>query len=534
MLRRVKPILACDVHAALVLLVAGLAAASCSPAHRIQRTIPSSYQSMGYRWYHQNTGDPGIGRTYYLGLRPPSHYLEHHKIVSDGSGMIRVADGNSSNRVSCGSDRGRNGSAVVIGPGAWDQDDDGARLAQAVAMLPRAGNRVIYLRGGVYRAHGAPLLDAAADGVTIQACPGEAPVLEGRAGAPTLILRGSRRTVLRGLIFAGPASVGLLLDGAVGCVVADSLFLHATEGIRLEHASGNEIVHDVVLDMATTGIELKDGSDANLVSDNAIDGAAAPETTGGGIFLHGARDNRIAHNEIRDTAGFGIGILNWDDVTVNVGNVVEYNLLRRTALGATDSGAIYVLGRSGVDSGTVIAGNVVDGVGAPGQHAVGVYLDDSTSGAEVTGNLIRGIASDAVQIHGGHDNVIEGNILDLGADRPSAVLFQAAPADTHPTRAQTGNVVRRNVIVSLNAKPRPFVWYDGGSPLVSGNFYVTSGPPSRPPDAPVVDLQPVDADPDLARDGARDGYRRIQLAAAAIGFRPLDLALAGARGARPQ
>ncbi len=88
----------------------------------------------------------------------------------------------------------------------------------------------------------------------------------------------------------------------------------------------------------------------NVVSDNGVDGVEAQKTHGGGVFLHGVRDNRIKHNLIQDSAGFGIRILNWDDATINVANVIEDNVPRDTALTTTDSGAIYVLGGSGVDT----------------------------------------------------------------------------------------------------------------------------------------------------------------------------------------
>ena len=319
------------------------------------------------------------------------------------------------------------------------------------------------------------------------------------------------------------------LDAARDCTLERNLFVHGTAGILLQGSSHNRLARNVLVGSATTAIELKDGSDANRLTDNVIDGADAPETSGGGIFLHGARNNRIEHNLVQNTQGFGIGVSNWDDATLNVGNTVHANLVRNTARSAQDSGAIYVLGRSGADTAMVVDGNVVDGVGRADRHAVGIYLDDSTSGAVVTGNLVRGAGSDAVEIHGGRNNIIGNNLFDLGAAQPSAVLFQAAPADTHPMHAQTGNAVLQNVILSANAAPRLYVSYDGGTPLIMHNFYAFPRGAEAANDAPVSDLAPSVADPDLAADGYEDGYAKLQRTAAAIGFKPIDLAAAGPR-----
>lgn len=410
-----------------------------------------------------------------------------------------------------------------------------ASIEQGLALLlPETGRRILYLRAGAYRLSNTLTLSSAANGMAIAACPGEVPVLEGHADAAMLILRETRDVALIGLVLSGPSPVHMRLEDARDCVIARNTFLHGSTTILLAGSSNNIIRHNLILHAAATGIELRDGSDGNSVVDNIIDGADAPETHGGGVFLHGVSHNRIARNLIQNTAGFGIGVSNWDAATVNIGNIVEFNVLRNTALTAEDSGAIYVLGRSGADTQIVIAGNVIDGVGtgAAGRHNVGIYLDDSTNGAFVTRNLVRRPGSDAVQIHGGSDNLIENNLLDLGEARPAAVLFQAAPLDTNPLNAQTGNVVVRNVILSANPDPKLFVWLDGGNPLVAGNLYANAAGAAMPLEI-ITDTRPVVGDPTIARNGARDHYAAAQsVAAAMIGFRPIDLSIAGPRAWR--
>jgi hypothetical protein len=161
---------------------------------------------------------------------------------------------------------------------------------------------------------------------------------------------------------------------------------------------------------------------------------------------------------------------------------------------------------------------------------IGICLDDSTNGAVVTRNLVRRVGSDAVQTHGGSNNRVENNLLDPGEGRPAAVLFQAAPADTNPSNAQTGNTVVRNIILSSNRDPKLLVRYNGGAPYEAANLYANATGPVALPDAPVTDRQPVLGDPALARSSPQTHYEAAQAAAvAAFGFKWIDPAQAGPR-----
>jgi parallel beta-helix repeat protein len=54
--------------------------------------------------------------------------------------------------------------------------------------------------------------------------------------------------------------------------------------------------------------------------------------------------------------------------------------------------------------------------------AQGIYLDDGTNGVTVTGNVVTGVTSACLQIHGGQDNVIQGNVCDVGASGNGAIV----------------------------------------------------------------------------------------------------------------
>jgi parallel beta-helix repeat protein len=399
-------------------------------------------------------------------------------------------------------------------------------VVEAIAELPGGGPRTIYLRTGIYREMKPLILDESATDLSIVACPGETPVIDGLL----FKVRNAQRVMVSGLIIRGEAPVLMSIDHSSDCVILRNTFVKGGTAILLDHARGNAVWQNLVLSTSGSGIELRDQSDNNTIADNVVDGAAAPETQGGGIFLHGVSGNWITHNLVQNTNGFGIGIANWDAATINLTNVVDYNAIRNTATTATDSGAIYVLGRSGVSTRTLITGNVIDKVGSPQHHSVGIYLDDSTGGTLVSGNVVRNPGSDAIQIHGGSDNVIENNLLDLGAERPAAALFQAAPQDTSPNNAQTGNSFTGNVIITGNAAPKIYVWLDGGDPKIAGNLYLMPDSHLPPVGSKVSDTHPVYRPRPPAALAQPDLYLQAQnLARDTIGFRTIDLEAAGPR-----
>lgn len=96
-----------------------------------------------------------------------------------------------------------------------------------------------------------------------------------------------------------------------------------------------------------------------------------------------------------------------------VGNdhLIENNELHHLCLETGDVGAFYACPRDWTQRGTVVRGNVFHHISGPGQcGAMGVYLDDMTSGFTVTDNLFYK-TSNALHLGGGRDNVFDRNIL---------------------------------------------------------------------------------------------------------------------------
>jgi len=405
--------------------------------------------------------------------------------------------------------------AIYVDPTGEDTDDGTASqpvatIVRALAIATGQPGRTVYLHGGIHVIEDRLVLGPEHAGVALIACPGQAPMLQRTPpdDTPLLTLSHTRDVTVMGLSFGatGPDGTAMLLDDAHDCLIAQNRSEAAGGGILLRHSQRNILQRNTILNAARTGIELQDDSDGNGIDSNVIQGAGGPETHGGGIFLHGASRNLIIRNRVSDTAGMGIGIVNWDETTINLGNAVVGNAVLRTNLTATDSGAIYLLGRSQLETATRVTDNWIDLTGGPDRHSVGIYLDDSISGVRVSGNVVRNAGSDAVQIHGGSHNVVTHNVLDLGDGHASAVLFQAAPADTDPSNRQEGNVVVENIILSRGPQAKLFVWLDGGQPVVRGNMLFNESGASMAGAPPVQDAAPVYADPGFA-DAALGDYR---------------------------
>lgn len=393
-------------------------------------------------------------------------------------------------------------------------------IEQALSKIKKLSETIIYLRSGTYNLSKSIMIGHSINNIIITSFPGEVAILHGPENSPTIILQETEGIIINNIVFNGLTSNNIIIDRTNKSEIIGNKFIDGDTPILLQRSDSNIIANNTILNSLSSGIEIKDGSNRNFVKNNIIDSSYAPETQGGGIFLHGANYNRISRNFVQNTSGFGIGILNWDISTINIGNIIEYNRIESTAQGAEDSGAVYMLGRSGIDTQAIIAGNIIDGVGSSPHHSVGIYLDDSTSSATVIRNLVRNIGSDAIQIHGGSNNIIDNNIIDLNLSKATALLFQKAPDDTYPLGNQTGNQVTHNIIYSQNLYSNIFVFIDGGIPFINANMYAMS--------KKMDELYYCDLNPHFIQISKDESYIEIQEKAKNItGFKDVYLNQAG-------
>jgi len=367
--------------------------------------------------------------------------------------------------------------AIYVSIGGSDGGDGSA--ARPFATLQRAvnasnGNSTISVSSGSYATSGV-YLGGGNSGLVIQGTGNV--VLDAHGQQTVLDIRGGSNISLSGLTFADAAGPALVLDGATGVSVTGDSFINNSGAVLLENnGSRNTLSRNTITNTSGSAIEVKDGSNANTFDSNTITGVGAPETYGGAFFLHGANGNQITHNVITNTQGAAIDLADFYSTspgTQNLNNMIAYNAIYDADLSSTDSGAIYILGRSNANTLNTVTMNFVSGTGRAGQHSVGIYLDDGASGVTVTGNIVTGIGSDGFQIHGGSNNAFSGNVFNVGSSNATAGLFQAGPSDQYSPNPLQNNSVTGNIVVSENpgARRSLFESLNGGSPNVSGNDY---------------------------------------------------------------
>jgi len=229
--------------------------------------------------------------------------------------------------------------------------------------------------------------------------------------------------------------------------------LGGADGIRLRGGSGCALVGCTVRKLAGNGIEIRGGSGHTVLScdihtlgrgGTVISGGNRKSLTPGchvlenchihhlsridhtytpGVLLQGV-GNRVRHNQIHHVASSAMRVGGND-------HLVEMNEVHDVVLESDDQGGADMFGNP-TYRGNVFRHNYWHHLGnweQQGEEAhtgqAGVRLDDAISGVLVQGNVFHRCSGGAVgfggvQIHGGKDNVIEGNLF---ADCRVAVSF---------------------------------------------------------------------------------------------------------------
>lgn len=292
-------------------------------------------------------------------------------------------------------------------------------------------------------------------------------------------LNGASGVTLQGLTFADTAWNGsaLTLTNASGNSIAGNRFVNAGTAMTLTGSSGNAIEANRMEHLGAGGIKLAYGSNGNRVSANSIDGIGEVLKDVAGIQLYGTSGTLISGNDIRNSTRYGISIKNWDGATVNTDTVVEYNRIYNTMTETADGGAIEMLGRSNVDTRTIIRGNDIrnvgglatDGSGWLDRHkSFGIYLDDMANGVTVQDNFIQNTGWASVFIHGGDSNSVTNNFAVLSNPRERFIRLEWVPS-AGAIGLLANNSVTNNVISSSTGVDYWEFWTPG-SYSVTGNL----------------------------------------------------------------
>lgn len=217
--------------------------------------------------------------------------------------------------------------------------------------------------------------------------------------------------------------------------------LQAKRGMDIIAASDVTIEGIVLVGFAHDGIFANNSRNLTIRSVTVIE-TGSTAWSQGSIHLTGTSTGALVETNTIQGANFA-GIVVDTDAASDVSNItIRNNRVTRSCRRVHDCGAIYVNDRGRRSRNILIVDNFVDDFGPISVGGRGIYIDDWASYVTVRGNRIAGPGRFAFQIHGGHNNFITGNSIEM-ADIASPLVYEAAIGGTRAT--MTKNVVTDNV-----------------------------------------------------------------------------------------
>ncbi|HET6252737.1 MAG TPA: right-handed parallel beta-helix repeat-containing protein [Puia sp.] len=234
-----------------------------------------------------------------------------------------------------------------------------------------------------------------------------------------LTIQGKQNLVLTGLTFTGSNGNAISLSDAANIIItACHIYFTSLDGVNAVRSNNLTLSHLTIDHSNDNGIDIS-GHD-NTVSDctvrhtGTVPGMGNAEHSYIGINISG-QNNTVQYNKV-DTSGYvGIFFLGGPDLIKN--NTVNYFCYLKD-----DGGGIYTwsgdIDSAAVRNAGVITGNIIlNGVTAPDgtdkAHAAianGIYLDENTSGAEVSDNTIAHCTS-GIFLQDAHEVTVKGNTV---------------------------------------------------------------------------------------------------------------------------
>lgn len=306
---------------------------------------------------------------------------------------------------------------------------------------------------------------------------------------------------VRGLVIECCSGTAVKVERSSDCVIAGNTIRNTgLDGIRIHDGRHVGAVGNDIYQVGRTGIAVYGGDQKTLTTsehyadNNYIHHVGRLQKSGMGIFLHGV-GHHATHNLIHECPRMAIKVF---------GNnmVIEYNHIHHTSLETEDNSAIYTFGRDWLRSrGSRIAYNFIHDVVGLGRRddkwvtpnfASGIYLDDTTVGVDVIGNIVICNSRAPMYLHNARGNHIENNIFAGGPNgqieylgwtesqsfwaRNTTKYFDAYDSvinipvwkkilsvDVSPREAvlpngtiMANNVVRRNILLCMEPKSKPY------------------------------------------------------------------------------
>lgn len=231
---------------------------------------------------------------------------------------------------------------------------------------------------------------------------------------PFVALDGVEHVLLIGLTLQEGQGDGIHIRGGADCLVAHcTLQRLGGDAIVIEGGQHHGVFACTMNTLGCGGTQVAGGDRRTLTPgrhfvENCIvsDISRLKRTYTPAVHLDGC-GNRIAHNLFENMPSSALRIEGND-------HLIELNVIRHVVQESDDQGGLDMFGNP-LYRGVVIRWNRwTDIRGGTVSGAAGVRLDDMISGVTVHGNVFErcgGVAFGGVQIHGGKDNLVDGNLF---------------------------------------------------------------------------------------------------------------------------
>jgi hypothetical protein len=175
--------------------------------------------------------------------------------------------------------------------------------------------------------------------------------------------------------------------------------------------------------------------------------------------------------------------------------------------------------------------NIVSNFGS--NSTKGIYQDDESSWQTVQNNIVVGPGTYGVMIHGGNNDVVKNNVFDV-SNIQSIGFYQDDYDDGSGSTnyGMAGNVFSNNVIYSSGNVPAWTYLVSAGMtitpPTDTDNMYYSgSGVYNENGTPPIVDTQPVVANPLFVNPGTGNYALQTGSPVSQVGFVPIDTSTIG-------
>jgi hypothetical protein len=217
-----------------------------------------------------------------------------------------------------------------------------------------------------------------------------------------------------------------------------------------------------------------DTASGNIIENNMVENGYGGSgevfdvyNNGGIVGTMSVPNTTVTNNVVINQNGRGISFVSagpHSGVTYSGLRITNNVVLNSNSLNL-DSSAIYLQDAGTKTTGILVSNNFIRDYGTSSDRRKGIYLDDGLSNATVSGNIIAGLGAYAFQYHGGHNDIITGNIVDLGSAPHTVVAYQWSGINS----PMPGNSFTNNIIISAAAAGVQDGYFTGRGTFPGGN-----------------------------------------------------------------